>query len=60
MNYSEHETIETIADGVVQLECRCGRKYWATEAVAKSVDEGKLENLCGQCDGSHEVEGDDL
>ena len=46
-------------DDVVQLECKCGHKYWATTAVAKKIDEGKLENLGPCCDGSHQPEGDD-
>lgn len=32
----------------------CGRTFWATEAYIAQVKLGKLESICGQCDGSHD------
>ena len=43
----------------VSITCKCGRKYWATEAYAKKVEEGNVANECGFCDKSHQPEGDE-
>jgi uncharacterized protein with PIN domain len=59
-DYSEHETIGTIADGAVHLECiKCGRKYWGTEDFEITVRAGQEPSLCGYCSGEHAPEGDD-
>ena len=45
---------------IVKATCICcGREYWATEAFVAAVQDGREESLCGYCDGSHDVEGDD-
>jgi hypothetical protein len=45
---------------IVKATCiHCGRVYWATEAFVCAVQDGREESLCGYCDGSHDVDGDD-
>ena len=46
-------------DKTVTVTCPCGRDYWATEAYARKVMQGRVENKCGFCDGSHKPEGED-
>ena len=59
-NMSEEKNVcKDCYKDTVSVECPCGRKYWATAAYAKKIDEGKIENKCGFCDGSHQPEGDD-
>ena len=47
-------------ENTVKATCvACGRSYWATEAFEAMVKAGRLESLCGYCDGSHDDgEGD--
>ena len=45
---------------IVKATCMCcGREYWATEAFVAAVQDGREESLCGYCDGSHDVEGEE-
>ena len=42
-------------ENTVSLTCvKCNRPYWATEAFGVMVKAGRLESICGQCDGSHD------
>ena len=40
--------------GAIKATCSaCQREFWATEAYVSAVQAGRLENLCGGCDESH-------
>jgi len=51
-----HKALASImSENVVKATCSaCQRTFWAAEAFVSVVQSGKIESLCGACDGSHE------